>query len=150
VLLLMPAAGRIGALVGAGASRYAGTSDGPGRWCVEHCGRKEIIAGLALHIIIVAAAASVFTWPVASPSQLGGLSGMNAALPGKLTGLLRTAAGLTPVHALFPAAVIIPPLSSLLLARLLGEKLGGVTGDVLGAICEINQVIFLVTAHLLA
>lgn len=109
ILLLMPVAGRIGSLIGSGASRYAGTSDGPGRWCVECCGRNDIIIGLALYFIIFAAAAGVY-------------------------GLL---------------AAVIPPLSAFLLARLLGSKLGGVTGDILGAVCELNQVVFLIAAFLL-
>jgi adenosylcobinamide-GDP ribazoletransferase len=136
VLLLMPAAGRIGSLVGAGVSRYAGTSDGPGRWSVEHCGRKETFIGLALYIAMIVAVAGIFTW-------------LQAISPARFTGLPQIAAGLPPVYALFPAAVVIPPLSSFILARLFGKKLGGVTGDILGAICEINQVIFLFVAYLL-
>ena len=109
ILLLMPAAGRIGSLIGAGTSRYAGTSDGPGRWCVECCGRNDILLGLVLYFIIFAATAGVY--------------GMIAA--------------------------VIPPVSAFLLARLLGRKLGGVTGDILGAVCELNQVVFLITMFLL-
>lgn len=158
VLLLMPAAGRIGSLIGAGVSRYAGISDGPGRWSVERCGRKEIIIGLVLYVIIIVAAAGIFAWPqtfssawfIGLPGMAAGLPGMAAELPRKLIGLQRTAPGFSPVHALFPATVVVPPLSSFILSRLLGKKLGGVTGDILGAICELNQVIFLIMAYLLA
>jgi adenosylcobinamide-GDP ribazoletransferase len=157
VLLLMPVAGRIGSLVGAGTSRYAGKSDSPGRWSVEYCGRREIIIGLVLYIVIIVAAAGIFTWATISPERFTEVSRTVADsslavvdLLRKPTGLLRTAAGLPPIYALFPATVVIPPLSSFILARLLGKKLGGVTGDILGAICEINQVIFLFTAYLLA
>ena len=109
VLLLLPVAGRIGSLISSGTSRYAGTSDGPGRWCVECCGRNDIIIGLIIYFIIFAATAGVY-------------------------GLL---------------AAVIPPVSAFLLARFLGRKLGGVTGDILGAVCELNQVVFLIAAFLL-
>lgn len=59
ILLLMPVAGRIGSLIGSGASRYAGVSDGPGRWCVECCGRKDILLGLMIYFILFAAAFAV-------------------------------------------------------------------------------------------
>jgi adenosylcobinamide-GDP ribazoletransferase len=109
VLLLMPVAGRIGSLIASGSSRYAGISDGPGRWCVECCGKIDMITGLILYFIIFGIAAGVY-------------------------GLL---------------AAVIPPVTAFLLARYLGRKLGGVTGDILGAVCELNQVIFLITAFLL-
>lgn len=109
VLLLMPVAGRIGSLIGAGTSSYAGTSDGPGRWCVECCGITDIIIGLLLYFAIFTAAA--------------GVCGLVAA--------------------------VVPPLSAFLLAKFLGRKLGGVTGDILGAICELNQVVFLIVMFLL-
>ena len=109
VLLLLPVAGRIGSLIGSGTSRYAGTSDGPGRWCVECCGRNDIIIGLIIYFIIFAATAGVY-------------------------GLL---------------AAVIPPVSAFLLAKFLDRKLGGVTGDILGAVCELNQVVFLIAAFLL-
>lgn len=109
VLLLMPVAGRIGSLIGSGTSQYAGTSDGPGRWCVECCGRNDILIGLVIYFILFAATAGVY-------------------------GLL---------------AAVIPPLSAFLLARFLGRKLGGVTGDILGAVCELNQVVFILTVFLL-
>jgi adenosylcobinamide-GDP ribazoletransferase len=142
VLLLMPVAGRIGSLVGAGTSRYAGKSDSPGRWSVEYCGRMEIIIGLALYIIIIIAAMGIFAWPQAfSPARFAEVS--RTVADSSLV-----AAGLPPIYVLFPATVVIPPLTSFILARLLGKKLGGVTGDILGAICEINQVIFLFTAYL--
>lgn len=109
VLLLMPVAGRIGSLIGAGASSYAGTSDGPGRWCVEFCGRNDILIGLAIYFIIFSAIAGVYGLMVA----------------------------------------VIPPLSAFLLTKILGRILGGVTGDILGAICELNQVIFLTMVFIL-
>ena len=128
ILLLMPVAGRIGSLIGSGTSRYAGMSDGPGRWCVECCGRKEIISGLVAYILIFAA---VFTAGYFITYGSRGVS-----IPG-----FRIAAYL---H-----LIVIPPITAFLLARLLGRKLGGVTGDILGAVCELNQVIFLLTALLL-
>lgn len=125
VLLLMPVAGRIGSLISSGTSRYAGLSDGPGRWCVECCGRKDIITGLVIYFIIFTATAGVY---------------------GLQSGLTATAIPLVPILLL---TAVIPPLSAFLLARFLGRKLGGVTGDILGAVCELNQIIFLIAAFLL-
>ncbi len=123
ILLFMPVAGRIASLVGAGSSGYAGVSDGPGRWCVEYCGLKDILAGLFIYFVLFAASARI----------TGLYTGMSDLLTG--SGILLTA--------------LIPPLSALILTRLLGRKLGGVTGDILGAVCELNQVVFLLSAFLL-
>lgn len=109
ILILMPAAGRIGSLIGSGTSNYAGISDGPGRWCVELCGWKEVLAGSIIGLVIFIAISGVY-------------------------GLV-----------LMPLAV----LSAFVLARSLGKKLGGVTGDILGAVCELNQVIFLLASVIL-
>ncbi|AEY65932.1 adenosylcobinamide-GDP ribazoletransferase [Clostridium sp. BNL1100] len=40
-------------------------------------------------------------------------------------------------------------LSAVLLVKFLGRKIGGATGDVLGAVCELNQTIFLIISYLL-
>ncbi len=40
-------------------------------------------------------------------------------------------------------------LSATILVKLLGRKIGGATGDVLGAVCELNQTIFLMISYLL-
>lgn len=119
VLLLMPVTGRIGSLIGAGASGYAGISDGPGRWSVEYCGIKEVITGLVVYLCIFASVSAIY-------SQ----TSMKAS-------------------AVILAAGMLPPLTAFLLARLLGRKLGGVTGDILGAVCELNQVIFLLTSSII-
>jgi adenosylcobinamide-GDP ribazoletransferase len=123
ILLLMPVAGRIGSLTGAGSSYYAGTSDGPGRWCVEYCGLKDVLSGLVIYLIIFAAVAWITGLYTGSPDLLKGSCILFTAL--------------------------VPPLSAFILARLLGRKLGGVTGDILGAVCELNQVVFLLAAFLL-
>ncbi len=124
-LILMPVAGRIASLVGAGSSAYAGVSDGPGRWCVEYCGLKEVVQGLALYAVLFAAT---------------GMIGL---------GLSEEASWLQSAVWIVPLA-IIPPVSAFLLTRLLGSKLGGVTGDILGAVCELNQVVFLLAAYFLS
>jgi len=126
VLLLMPVAGRIGSLISSGTSRYAGISDGPGRWCVECCGKNDVLAGLVIYFLI-------FT-------SVTGVSVLLAGLP----------AAVIPTLLLLLFIVVIPPLSAFLLARFLGRKLGGVTGDILGAVCELNQVIFLIVMLLLS
>ena len=109
ILLLMPAAGRIGSLVASGVSGYAGTSDGPGRWCVELCGWREVLAGSIISVVIFVAVSGVY-----------GLVFMLLAM-----------------------------LSAFILAKSLGKKLGGVTGDILGAVCELNQTIFLILSVIL-
>jgi len=40
--------------------------------------------------------------------------------------------------------------SSAFTAKLLARKIGGVTGDILGAVCELNQTIFLIGSYLLS
>lgn len=106
ILLLMPVAGRTGSLIASGSSQYAGTSDGPGRWCVELCGLREILAGSIISAIIFAAVSGGY--------------------------------GL--------AFMLLAALSALILTGSLGKKLDGVTGDVLGAVCELNQTVFLLAS----
>lgn len=125
ILLLMPVAGRIGSLISSGTSRYAGISDGPGRWCVECCGKNDVILGLILYFILFAAAGGVLFQTAGMASQ--------AAFAFYVLMILAA----------------IPPVSAFLLARFLGRKLGGVTGDILGAVCELNQVVFLLASYLL-
>lgn len=40
-------------------------------------------------------------------------------------------------------------ISAALLVKFFGRKIGGATGDVLGAVCELNQTIFLIVTYLL-
>ncbi|MCX7842877.1 MAG: adenosylcobinamide-GDP ribazoletransferase [Clostridia bacterium] len=105
-LLLMPAAGRIGSLIGAGASRYARSGEGLGKSFIDFCGIKQILAGLVLYaLIFIFAGGSVWAY-----------------------------------------LLIIPVASSFFLIWLFSRKIGGSTGDILGAVCEINQTIFLLCA----
>jgi adenosylcobinamide-GDP ribazoletransferase len=124
VLLLMPVAGRVGSLVASGASKYAGISDGPGRWCVECCGKKEIIKGLINYVFIFLVYTVCFN-------------------------ICRFSQGIIDIPAVITAG-IIPPFSAFFMARILGKRLGGVTGDILGAVCELNQVIFLLVVFILS
>jgi len=112
VLALMPVAGRIGSLIASGTSAYAGVSDGPGRWCVEHCGKIDVFLGIFIY-------SAIFL--------------IGAILSGGC-------------YLLLPA--VAAPVTAFILSKVLSRKLGGVTGDILGAVCEINQVIFLVIAYL--
>lgn len=123
VLFLMPVAGRVGSLIASGTSRYAGISDGPGRWCVECCGKKEVIRGLINYIFIFLLCAVC--------AGIGCISQNIGDILAVIT------------------AGIIPPFSAFILARILGKRLGGVTGDILGAVCELNQVIFLLAVFIL-
>jgi len=112
ILTLMPAAGRTGSLVGCGTSSYAGVSDGPGRWCVEHCGLQDVLLGIFIYSAV----------------------SLIAVIFSKMYFLL------------IPA--FFAPVSAFILSKILGRKLGGVTGDILGAVCELNQVVFLAIAYL--
>jgi adenosylcobinamide-GDP ribazoletransferase len=104
-IMLMPVAGRIGSLIGAGSSVYA-RSEGLGKSFIDFCGLKEIIIGSVLYI------AYVFL-----------LGGWQYIIPG-----------------------LIPILASWLLVKFFSRKIGGATGDILGAVCELNQVVFLFAA----
>ena len=42
--------------------------------------------------------------------------------------------------------LVFPPISAFLLVKGLNRKIGGATGDILGAVCEPNQCIFVVLA----
>ena len=42
--------------------------------------------------------------------------------------------------------MLVPPLSALLTVKYFSSKVGGATGDILGAVCELNQCVFLVMA----
>lgn len=44
---------------------------------------------------------------------------------------------------------LVPPVAAFINVKLLGRKIGGATGDILGAVCEINQTIFLAAAYIL-
>lgn len=103
VLILMPVAGRIGSLIGAGVSVYARSGEGLGRSFIDHCGTKEITAGLVIYFLIFYITAGN-------------------------TGLLT---------AIFPVA------AAFLLVKFFSRKIGGATGDILGAVCELNQMLFL-------
>jgi adenosylcobinamide-GDP ribazoletransferase len=108
LLVLMPAAGRAGTLIGAGVSQYA-RSEGLGKSFIDYCGLKEIVVGLIPYFLI---SGLVFGY----------------------YGLILAASG----------AII-----SWLLVRWFGRKIGGATGDILGAVCELTQTFFLMAAYLL-
>ncbi len=42
--------------------------------------------------------------------------------------------------------MLIPPIFALLAVKYFGSRIGGATGDILGAVCELNQCVFLVAA----
>jgi adenosylcobinamide-GDP ribazoletransferase len=44
---------------------------------------------------------------------------------------------------------IIPVISAFLLVKLFSLKIGGATGDILGAVCELNQMVFLISAYVI-
>ncbi len=103
ILLLMPVAGRLGSLIGAGVSTYARSGEGLGKSFIDFCGVKEIFIGLVIYCLIFFAANGIF---------------------GVLT-------------------AFITAIAALLLVKFLSRKIGGATGDVLGAVCELTQTVFL-------
>ncbi len=109
ILFLMPVAGRIGSLVGAGASKYARSGEGLGKSFIDYCGYKEIVIGLIPYLIIFYITGGIYTLIL----SIG--------------------------------AAIIP----FILVKFLSHKIGGATGDILGAVCEINQLIYLLFAYVM-
>ncbi|HOM01997.1 MAG TPA: adenosylcobinamide-GDP ribazoletransferase [Acetivibrio sp.] len=107
-LLLFPAAGRIGSLIGAGISVYAREGEGLGKSFIDCCGVKEILQGSIIYFLL-------------SLLVLG------------TKGLLLAA--LTVMTAFFTV-------------RFFSKKVGGATGDILGAVCELNQTFFLILFYL--
>lgn len=45
--------------------------------------------------------------------------------------------------------LIVPVVSALITVKLLSRKIDGVTGDILGAVCELNQVVFIACSFIL-
>jgi len=44
----------------------------------------------------------------------------------------------------------LPVISAIIIVKFFSRKIGGATGDILGAVCELNQTVFLIGAYLLA
>lgn len=109
MLILMPVAGRIGSLVGAGMYSYARTGEGLGKNFVDYCGIKQIVIGFFLAVLIFYA--------------ILGVAGIYI--------------------------VLVPLISALILSKFFASKIGGITGDILGAVCEINQTVFIVCFFLI-
>ncbi len=107
-LLLMPVAGRIGSLVGAGISKYARAGEGLGKSFIDFCGLREIFIGLVIYF-------GIFYFILS------------------LKGII---------------IAIVPVVSAIFFAKVFGRKIGGVTGDILGAICELNQTVFLIVFYI--
>lgn len=109
-LCLWPVLGRLASVAGAALHAYARPEGGMGKSFVDHCGMRELVAGLAL--------AFACGW------------------------FLLGAAGLVWTG--------IAALIALLVLWRLARPLGGVTGDTLGAACELTQALALVAWMLLA
>lgn len=103
MLLLMPVAGRMGIVIGAGVSEYARVEGGLGKAFVDYCGLKQIVLGLIMYGVIFALIGNVQS----------------------------TVAG------------IVSCLFSFSAAKYFGSRLRGVTGDILGALCEMTQTFFM-------
>ncbi len=108
IILLMPAAGRMGCLLAAGTSVYAREGEGTGRSFVDNCKLIHVISGALIFFAI-------------------------AFLLAGINGLLLALASMT---------------VSWLLTKVFSRKIGGVTGDILGAVCELTQAAFLMLSLL--
>jgi adenosylcobinamide-GDP ribazoletransferase len=108
VLVLAPAAGRVGPLIGSGISSYARSGEGLGKSFIDHCRVKDSIIGSIIYILVFLA--------------IGGLN----MLPLSFFSII----------------------TAFLLTKYFTAKIGGTTGDILGAICELNQTLFLAAAYL--
>lgn len=106
VILLMPMAGRVGSLVSSAVSTYARSGEGLGKSFIDYCGKKQLIWGLLIYIVISFLTFDYKLWIV----------------------------------------LAVPPITAFLLVKGFSRKIGGATGDVLGAVCEVNQCIFLILA----
>jgi adenosylcobinamide-GDP ribazoletransferase len=109
VLLLLPVAGRIGSLIGAGVSKYARSGTGLGKSFIDYCNIKEIIIGLIFYFIIF-------------------------FITDNVRGLIIS---------------ILPIISAFLFVKYFSGKIGGATGDILGAVCELNQTVFLIISYII-
>ena len=107
-ILLMPVAGRIGSLVGAGLHTYARSGEGLGKTFIDFCGIKEIVIGFILGTVVF--------YLLAGPKGVG--------------------------------IAFLMLFSAIFVSKFFARKIGGTTGDVLGAVCEINQTMFLVAFFL--
>ncbi|WP_265446688.1 adenosylcobinamide-GDP ribazoletransferase [Acetivibrio straminisolvens] len=108
VLLLFPAAGRIGSLIGAGVSVYA-REEGLGKSFINCCGVKEILQGSIIYFFVFLLVFSI-------------------------KGLLFAA---------------LTWVTAFITVKFFSKKVGGATGDILGAVCELNQAFFLILAFLI-
>jgi adenosylcobinamide-GDP ribazoletransferase len=108
-LVLLPTAGRVGSLIGAGISRYARSGEGLGKSFIEYCGSVEIAIGLPLYFAFF--------------YITGGIDWLPAA--------------------------VFPVFTALIAVTCFSRKIGGTTGDILGAVCEINQTAFLLSIYIL-
>lgn len=113
-VMMMPAAGRIGSLIGAGSSVYARSGEGLGKSFIDFCGIKEMVIGTVLYLLYIIAVVRI------TAGSIGWI-----------------------------IAGVIPIFTAWLLVKLFSRKIGGATGDILGAVCEINQTIFLFLAYLI-
>jgi adenosylcobinamide-GDP ribazoletransferase len=109
VLILMPVAGRIGSLIGAGVSKYARGTAGLGKSFIDHCGVREIVIGMVLYLAIF-----FFIF--------------------NIKGLLIS---------------VFPVLTAFILVKYFSRKIDGATGDILGAVCELNQTLFLISVYII-
>lgn len=116
ILIMYPAAGRVGSIIGASISNYARKTDGLGKSFIDYCSTKEFIIGVIIYF-------AIFLFITGGVMHL------------KMDKVILLS--------------VIPPVSAIMLTKFFSRKIGGTTGDILGAVCEINQTIFLLSAYVI-
>lgn len=156
-LILFPIVGKSAPLISAYHAEYA-RSAGMGKALTEHTGKREyalavlvpVIASLVVPLLITFCGGTVFIGANLSPAMTevreegaGLLSAVGLSLFGEGYDLAFTAAGV------YLAASVAAMGSVIAITAWFKKKLGGITGDTLGMVCEISQMIFVSIVYIL-
>lgn len=149
-LILFPVVGKSAPLVSAYNADYARPS-GMGKTLVENIGKREYAIALLVPVIlsllvpfsIALCGGTVFTGADLSPGAIaasekgaGLLSAVGLSLFGEGCGLAFTAA------VVYLTASVAGLLAAAAATQWFKKKIGGVTGDTLGMVCELSQMVF--------
>lgn len=156
-LILLPVVGKSAPLISAYSAEYIRPS-GMGKLLVDNTGKKEYAIALLVPIFTALAvpfAVTLFGGTVLSPANLlpgqmtadangaGVLSAIGLSLFGADYGPALTAA------AVYMISAIIGMGSVAAATQGLKKVLGGITGDTMGMVCEISQMVFVFSVYVL-
>lgn len=127
-LLLLPVIGKSAPLISASLSEYA-RPEGMGKLLADHVGKKEVCVALLLPVVMAVVIPLVFSAPVRMDGSVGCVSGS-----GIVAYLMATAAAF---------------LSVVGLTRTCRRILGGITGDTMGMVCEVSQMVFVFVLYVI-